>query len=189
MHRRDVALFETKEGLCFVTCRVARERILYEKIESALGKKQQAIQQLLLPMPLELDPLSAAAMESMQKEVSQNGFVIEEFGRNFFYRIEAIPAWMEPDQARAFIIDLLDLVREQGHLNKARKITDEIFIKLAVNRCRKSHKGQKKITPGDAMQTARELLQCQNIHTSPTGKATYIELTDRYLSEKFNNSV
>ena len=185
MHKKNIALFEGSDGLIALHCKAAQERILFEKIETYLHQDQKASQKLLLPIPIELDPLANATLVAIRTDLEKSGFSIEEFGRNF-YRIQAIPAWMEPETAKLFLIDIIDVVMEQGHLSKNKKITDQIFTKLAVNRTSQS---MSKITPGEAIQIAKKLLLCQTIHTSPTGKPTYIEFTNNFFSEKFARKI
>ena len=59
-------------------------------------------QRLLFPLPVELDPIGAALLLDRLKFINTHGFEIGEFGRNFF-RIEAIPDWMEPADAEPFL--------------------------------------------------------------------------------------
>lgn len=185
LHTKHLALFEDSNGLIVLHCKAAQERILFEKIERYLQSEQKASQNLLLPIPLELDALANQALEDILGDLHKSGFSIEEFGRNF-YRIEAIPAWMEPEEAKFFLIDLIDLVKEQGQLSKSRKVTDEIFTKLATAR---SSQSKQKLTPGEAIQIAQALLNCITIHTSPTGKPTYFELSNTSFTEKFGRRI
>ena len=65
---------------------------------------------LLLPVPIELDPIAAALLLDRLTFLQASGFEVAEFGRNFF-RVEALPVWMEPADAEPFLRDLLGAFR------------------------------------------------------------------------------
>lgn len=183
--QKQVALFEEKNGLIALHCKSAEERIAYEKIELYLQSENKSSQKLLLPIPLDLDPLSSQTLKEINNHLSEIGFSVDEFGRNF-YRLDAIPSWMEPEDAKWFVLDVIDYAKEQGQVSKNKKITDDIFKKLATNNATRT---KKNITPGEAIQIAKSLLSCKVIHTSPSGKPTYLELPKSFFEKKFGRVV
>ena len=86
--KQRYALFETQRGLVVVHLRHADQRVRYERILSTYSKEEETESQgLLIPAPLELEPLAAQTLESHLSLLNRQGFGIEPFGRNF-YRIE-----------------------------------------------------------------------------------------------------
>jgi DNA mismatch repair protein MutL len=102
------AVFETAAGLVLLDRRAAHERVWFERLAEPFRAGQVPGQRLLLPLPLELDPVASALLIDRRGLLQAHGFEIAEFGRNFF-RVEAVPGWMEPADAEPFLRDLLGL--------------------------------------------------------------------------------
>ncbi|MES1194652.1 MAG: DNA mismatch repair protein MutL, partial [Opitutus sp.] len=107
----DYALFEAPGGLVVLDRRAAHERVWFERLAEQFRGGAVPGQRLLLPVPLELDPVAAAMLLDRLKFINAHGFDVAEFGRNFF-RIEAVPDWMEPGDAEGFVRDLLGALRD-----------------------------------------------------------------------------
>ncbi|MDR1282695.1 MAG: DNA mismatch repair endonuclease MutL [Opitutaceae bacterium] len=175
------ALFETAAGLVLLDRRAAQERILFERIEKQFADHTVATQRLLLPIPLELDPVASALLTDRLKFLSGHGFEVAEFGRNFF-RIEGIPDWMDPAAASPFLRDLLGALRDgqlpERDLAAARQFLTRLSAARAVSLAG---------TPTAAtMQTlVAQLFACAAPHTSPAGRPTHVELTHGELNRRF----
>jgi DNA mismatch repair protein MutL len=91
--------------------RAAHERIWFDRLVAQFDSGAVPSQRMLLPIPLELDPIAAALLIDRTKFLGNHGFEIGEFGRNFF-RIEAVPTWMEPADAEPFVRDVLGALRD-----------------------------------------------------------------------------
>ncbi len=111
--RGHVYLFETPGGLVLFNSRAAHERVWYEELQKRFAGAKTPSQRLLFPQPLEFEPVAATALAAHRAWLNQQGFELEEFGRNF-YRLEAVPDWLEPTQAETFLRDVAELAREQG---------------------------------------------------------------------------
>jgi DNA mismatch repair protein MutL len=85
--------------------------VWFERLREQFRAGVVAGQRLLLPVPVELDAIAAALLLDRLRFLHDHGFEIAEFGRNFF-RIEAVPTWMEPTDAEPFLRDLLGAFRE-----------------------------------------------------------------------------
>jgi DNA mismatch repair protein MutL len=107
----NYALFETSAGVVLLDRRAAHERVWFERLREEFRAGTVPSQRLLLPVPIELDAIAAALLVDRLKFLNEHGFELAEFGRNFF-RVEAVPVWMEPADAEAFLRDLLGAFRE-----------------------------------------------------------------------------
>ena len=86
--RQNIALFDTPSGLVFLHIPAAHERIRFEEILRYHDKEGVVIkQELLLPVPVQLDSLGTELLERNRDILEAEGFT-EEFGRDF-YRIDA----------------------------------------------------------------------------------------------------
>jgi DNA mismatch repair protein MutL len=174
-------LFETGQGLVLLDRRVAHERIWYERLLAQLGSGGVPVQQLLLPVPIELNPLSAAVLVDNEAFFRKHGFEVAEFGRNFF-RIEALPAWLEPGDAEAFVRDLIGALRE-GRIPTAdvAAARDE-FARLAAARAvrlpARAGEAESIALLGDLFATSTPV-------AGPRGHPTYVEFNHGELARRF----
>ncbi|MFZ9630086.1 MAG: DNA mismatch repair protein MutL, partial [Ilumatobacteraceae bacterium] len=92
------ALFETPAGIVLLDRRAAHERVWFERLQEQFRAGNVAAQRLLLPVPVELDPVASSLLTDGRPFLLGWGFEVAEFGRNFL-RIESVPAGMEPAAA------------------------------------------------------------------------------------------
>jgi len=97
-------LFEAPGGIVLLDRSAAHQRVWFERLRAEFASGSVAIQRLLLPLTLEADPITSALILDHAGFLTAHGFEIAEFGRHFF-RIEAVPAWMEPAKAEPFLRD------------------------------------------------------------------------------------
>jgi DNA mismatch repair protein MutL len=181
--QKRYALFEAEKGLVLLNLRHADQRVRFEQIINQTNLDKTHSQQLLIPMPLELDTLSQQIFEGQRKQLSNNGFRIEAFGRSL-YRIEAIPAWITEDKAEDFIRELIDQVRQRGTQRKTSSMTWESVARLAVT---ESYQTNDPLNNAQIETLAQNLLKCQNPHTAPTGKPTFQEISWREWARRFGS--
>ena len=178
-----LALYQSPAGFVLLHTKAAEERIRFEQILHSSGKTPS--QQLLLPIPIQLDPLSSELLNQHQELLAEEGFHVEEFGRDF-YRVEAIPAWIETSQAEDFLKKFLDAAREHGQLHHKPALQRETFAKLAAKHSPAATDIQ---NPAELSALPAELLSCRHPHTSPSGNVTFFELTTQELEKKFGRAI
>jgi DNA mismatch repair protein MutL len=174
------AVFETPAGLMLLDRRAAHERIWFERLQAQFGAGAVPSQRLLLPLALELDPIATAFLLERREFLDRHGFTIAEFGRNFF-RIEALPTWMEPADAEGFLRDLLGALRE-GKWGSDPAVARDELARLAASKAVR--------LPAAAGETemlalARELFATRAPLASPAGRPTCIELSHAEIARRF----
>lgn len=178
---KQYALFETPSGLGLLDRRAAHERVLYERLQASYAKGEVPAQRLLLPVNLELDAIASALVIDAREFLNQHGFDVQEFGRNFF-RLEAIPDWMEPGHAETFIRDLLGLLREgQLHAKDTERARDELARFASARGIRISETASE----AELRSLLAQLFACRSPLVSPSGRPTYVELSQGELSRRF----
>ncbi|MSU73011.1 MAG: DNA mismatch repair endonuclease MutL [Opitutus sp.] len=177
----NYVLFETAAGLVLLDRRAAHERIWFERLREQFAAGAVPSQRLLLPLPLELDAIATALLLDRRKFLHAHGFEVAEFGRNFF-RIEAVPAWMEPADAEPFLRDLLGAFRDgrmpDGDVELAREELARLAAAKAVRLPATATEGELRTLVGQLFATRTPL-------TSPAGRPTYIELNHGELARRF----
>jgi DNA mismatch repair protein MutL len=162
----NYALFETAAGLVLLDRRAAHERVWFERLREQFRAGEVPGQRLLLPIPLELDAIGAA---------------FAEFGRNFF-RVETVPAWMEPADAEPFLRDLLGAFREGRMPDRNIELAREELARLAAAKAVRLADGANET---ELRGLVAELFATRAPLTSPAGRPTYIELNHGELARRF----
>ena len=175
------ALFETAAGLVLLDRRAAHERVWYERLREQFRTGAVPSQRLLLAVPVELDPIMTALLLDRLAFLNAHGFEIAEFGRNFF-RVEAVPAWMEPADAEPFLRDLLGAFREgrapEGNPDLAREELARLAAAKAIRLPATAGEPELRALVGQLFETRSPL-------TNPAGRPTYIELHHGELARRF----
>ncbi len=112
-------LAQGPDALYIVDQHAAHERILYERLQSQLGRGTLPSQALLLPQPLELTPVQAAVLNRLAAELGRFGFDLEHFGGQTFV-LRAVPmalAGRESGRAISDIIEAMETHRPEAGLD------------------------------------------------------------------------
>ena len=180
--REERAVFETPTGLAILDIGAAHQRILYENILKQFSEKCPISQPLLLPLNLELEPLPAAVVKERNQLLNEAGFSFEEYGRNF-WRVDALPIWLNPEDAQTFIRDLLaEMARREGDFGRPALAYDAL-ARMAVIKARK--KGDA-LSDEELSQLVVKLFQTSQPGVDPRGHKTYIEWTDADLARRLS---
>ena len=175
------ALFETAAGLVLLDRRAAHERVWFDRLMTQFAAGTVPSQRLLLPVPMELDPIAAALLLDRLKFLNGHGFEVAEFGRNFF-RVEGVPAWMEPADAEPFLRDVLGALRDgrlpEGNPTLAREELARIAAAKAIRLPAAP-------TEGELRALVAELFATRTPLNSPAGRPTFIELNHGELARRF----
>lgn len=175
------ALFETAAGLVLLDRRAAHERVWFERLREQFRSGAVPSQRLLLPVPLELDPVAAAILLDRLKFLHAHGFEIGEFGRNFF-RVESVPAWMEPADAEPFLRDLLGAFRDGRIPDQDTDLAHDELARLAAA---KAIRLPERANETELQALVGQLLATRSPLTNPAGRPTYIELNHGELARRF----
>jgi DNA mismatch repair protein MutL len=177
----DYILFETAQGLVLLDRRAAHERVWYERLKEQFRTGGVPVQRLLFPVSIELNPLASAVLTDNLGFLVSHGLEISEFGRNFF-RLEALPAWMEPGEADSFIRDLVGALREGRMPALDIDLARDEFARLAAAKAVRLPR-----SPGEteALALVRDLFATASPLSSPAGRPTYVELNHGELARRF----
>jgi DNA mismatch repair protein MutL len=179
--REERAVFETPTGLAILDIGAAHQRVLYESILAQFTAQKPISQPLLVPLGIELDPLPAAVLKERMPLLASAGFDFEEYGRNF-WRIQALPAWLEPEDALAFVRDLLaEMARREGDFGRP-SLAYDALAKIAVTKARR--KGDS-LADAELMELVQSLFRTAQPGSCPRGRRTYVEWTDADLTRRF----
>lgn len=177
----NYALFETAAGVVLLDRRAAHERVWFERLREQFRSGDVPSQRLLLPVPIELDAIASALLLDRLAFLHAHGFEIGEFGRNFF-RVEAIPAWMEPADAEPFLRDLLGAFRDGTLPDHNTELAHDELARLAAS---KAIRLPENTGESELRALVAQLFATRTPLTNPVGRPTYIELNHGELARRF----
>jgi DNA mismatch repair protein MutL len=177
----NYALFETPHGLVLLDRRAAHERVWYERLRAQFTAGGVPVQRLLLAIPVELNAVASAVLTDNLAFIRGHGLEISEFGRNFF-RVESLPAWMEPGDAEGFIHDLVGAIREGRVPVSDIDLARDELARLAAT---KAVRLPQKTGEPETLFLLRELFATSSPVSSPGGRPTFVELNHGELARRF----
>jgi DNA mismatch repair protein MutL len=175
------ALFETPQGLVLLDRRAAHERVWYERLVAQFREGGIPVQRLLLAISIELNPVASAVLTDNLPFIRSHGIEVVEFGRNFF-RVEALPAWMEPGDAESFLRDLVGALREGRIPASDIDLARDEFARLAAA---KAIRLPSRTGEAEAISLVKELFATSSPVSAPGGRPTFVELNHGELARRF----
>lgn len=163
-------LVQMQGGFWLIDQQHAHERVLYERIESALKDNPIAVQKSLFPEVLELSPADAALLGELQNDLFLLGYMIEPFGANS-YVIHGTPADVLKGNEKNAIEELLE---EFKHFNLSPDYSEREKLMRAMAR-RQCIKSGTKLTDKEIHTLVEDLFACKVMNTNPGGKPVFLE--------------
>ena len=176
----DGVIFQSQDGLLLGSVVAIQERILFEQIQVNFAQEKNLLQELLLPITLELEPRLSALLDESMNFLGKQGFSIETFGRNF-YRVQSMPNWMEPKAVEPFLRDLLSLLEDETLQLRENAIIYEKVARRAIQFARREAVSWTAEFMNNLLQ---QLFQCKNPYNSPNGRSTFFEMSSREIKKR-----
>ena len=177
----DYALWETPSGLMVLDRRAAHERVWFERLEMQFKQGAVASQRLLFAIPVEFDAIASALLTDQLTFLQRHGFEVAEFGRNFF-RIEAVPVWLESSDAVIFLRDIIGLMRDGQFDGKNLDLARTALAQLAAQQAVRLPSSPNET---EALALVSQLFACTQPHASPAGRPTHFEFSRGELLRRF----
>jgi DNA mismatch repair protein MutL len=169
---RSYILLEHRRRLLILDQHAAHERILYDELKTVLAGGRPA-QQLLLPVPLTLNPRLMAQLQESRHIIEELGFAFEEIGPNEVL-VTAMPALSVPaDAGRLF----QDTVSDLGCCRGGRAelpLVDDLAARLA---CRLAVKANDVLSETEIDRLLAHLDRVTVGYTCPHGRPLFAEIT------------
>jgi DNA mismatch repair protein MutL len=167
-------LFETQSSsLIILSVSAALKRINYDRIIKNFSGERAKSQHLLIPVNIEFERADDEVFRQSISAFETCGFDIEEFGERF-YRVRAIPTWLEFGETENFIKNFVELAKEEGVSLGRRRMSEQAFADIAVRRARRASVGE---NAHSALSLLDELFACKSPMFSPDGRRTCKEIT------------
>lgn len=176
-------LGQNEDTFYLIDQHAAHERIMFEHIKEKYNNKSISMQELLLPIVLELSP-AEKLLYNENSQVFQNlGFDIEWFGENTL-AIRAIPILMGEPCTGEFFSNILDSLKEST--NSTFSPIEKIIISMA---CKNAIKAGDSITSEEIKELIERLMKTSQPYTCPHGRPTIITMSKYELEKKFKRII
>jgi DNA mismatch repair protein MutL len=163
---------QTRTGLIIVDQHAAHERIVYERLKSALAGAGIARQILLIPEIVELDEESVEDLLARADELLRYGLAIEPFGPGAV-AVRETPSLLGEIDAKALLRDLSEHMAEW---EEALPLERRLLHMAATMACYGSVRAGRKLRVEEMNALLREMEATPNSGQCNHGRPTYVEL-------------
>jgi DNA mismatch repair protein MutL len=104
---------EAEDGMLLIDQHAAHERVTFEKLRTELRAGGIRTQQMLTPVPVELNPARASQVQGAIGEIRAMGFDVEAFGPMTLL-LKGAPAVFGPEGGAKLLADMIDSMGDAG---------------------------------------------------------------------------
>jgi DNA mismatch repair protein MutL len=163
---------QTADGIVIVDQHAAHERLVQERIKTALDSGGVPRQGMLIPEVVELDEAAAARVVARADELAELGLVIEAFGDGAVV-VREIPALLGETDIKGLIQDLADDFAELDEGLALKKRLGDVCATMA---CHGSVRAGRRLNGAEMNALLREMEATPHSGQCSHGRPTYVEL-------------
>jgi DNA mismatch repair protein MutL len=163
---------QTADGIVIVDQHAAHERLVYERMKTALAAGGIARQPLLIPEVVDLDPAEVARVTGRAAELAELGLVVEAFGPDAVM-VREVPAMLGKLDVKGLVRDLADDIAETGKALSLKERLEDVSGTLA---CHMSVRAGRRLTADEMNALLREMEATPHSGQCNHGRPTYVEL-------------
>jgi DNA mismatch repair protein MutL len=174
-------LAQSAEGLVLVDMHAAHERILYERLKSALASGRGPRQPLLVPALLETTEGEADLAEQRASELDAAGFTVERVGPATL-AVRAVPVALAGADVAAVLADALADLGAGGSAHRIESSQNELLANIA---CRSAVRAHRRLTIPEMNALLRDMERTERSGQCSHGRPTWTRLTLAELDRIF----
>ena len=174
-------LAENAQGLVLIDMHAAHERIMYEKMKTAMANQQMLIQTLLVPITLAVSEREADRVEQSIAFFSQLGFQVERIGKETIV-VREVPQLLSEGPIEQLIRDIMtDLIT----LDASSRAQENINKLLGTLACHSAVRANRHLTIPEMNALLRNMEITDNSGQCNHGRPTTVQLTMDELDKLF----
>jgi DNA mismatch repair protein MutL len=174
-------LAQNERGLIVVDMHAAHERILYERLKTALDKHQIASQPLLIPVVFAATALEMSAAEEAREALASMGFEIAAVSPTHL-AVRALPSMLQDAEAETLAREVLKDIREFGISEAMTARRNELLATLA---CHGAVRANRRLTVPEMNALLRDMETTERADQCNHGRPTWFQLTMTDLDKLF----
>jgi len=171
-----------RDGLWIIDQHVAHERILFEQVLRQRAAGTVEIQQLLMPLVIQLTPSQQFEYARIADELNAHGFETEPFGQRTI-AIKAAPAGIGPADIEQIIFDILEITERELSSGSLDEIRRSVCATIA---CRAAIKVNMKLEPKKIEWLLGALAACEYPMTCPHGRPIALRYSTKDILKSFH---
>jgi DNA mismatch repair protein MutL len=171
-----------RDGLWIIDQHVAHERILFEQVLRQRAAGTVEIQQLLMPLVLQLSPAQQFEYARIADELNAYGFDTEPFGQRTI-AIKAAPAGVGPGDIEKIVYEILEIAETELRTASLDEIRRNVCATIA---CRAAIKVNMRLEPVKIEWLLRALSACDYPMTCPHGRPIALRYSTRDILKSFH---
>ncbi|MEO1066157.1 MAG: DNA mismatch repair protein MutL, partial [Pseudomonadota bacterium] len=173
---------QTDDGLVIVDQHAAHERLVYERMKTALHDKGVERQILLIPEIIDLPETDVQNIAARADELSTLGLVVEAFGPGAI-AVRETPSLLGEVDAHALIKDLAD---ELAEWDRATLVRDKLHAVASRMACHGSVRSGRRLKPDEMNALLRQMEETPNSGQCNHGRPTFVALTLTEIEKLFD---
>ncbi len=172
---------QSNDGMALIDQHAAHERVLFEKLQDQYAAGTIPVQDLLLPVQVELGHAEKEMLAEYLPELKRLGFLVEEFGGATFV-IKTVPALLAGGDYKRLLVDILDEIKVHGKSGKMDALRDEV---LSVMACHPAIKVHRRLSMQEMEGLLEDLFSCRMPHSCPHGRPTVVRFPMDEIKKMF----
>ena len=172
---------EAEDGLVLVDQHAAHERLVLERMRTAMADGGVASQALLLPEVVELDEPACDRLEARAAELSEFGLDLERFGPRAML-VRAMPAMLGQGDVTGLVTDLAD---ELAAFDEALSLKERLDHVAATMACHGSVRAGRVLSVAEMNALLREMEVTPHSGQCNHGRPTWVKLAHGDIEKLF----
>lgn len=174
-------LAQSEEGLYMIDQHAAQERIWYEYFMAKLAEEEIEMQDLLVPLSIDL---SIQEMKQVQEKIhllQQVGLVMEPFGQQTFI-IRSHPRWFVKGEEEAIVQEMIEMVIRGEKRIDTVKLREKAAITMS---CKAAIKANRYLNHLEMEALLNKLRETTSPYTCPHGRPIIIHFSKYEIEKMF----
>jgi len=171
-----------RDGLWIIDQHVAHERILFEQVLKQRASGTVEIQNLLMPLVLQLTPSQQFEYARIADELNAYGFETEPFGQRTV-AVKSAPAGVGPADIEKVVYEILEISESELRSASLDEVRRDLCATIA---CRAAIKINTRLETPKVEWLLRNLARCEYPMTCPHGRPIALRYSTRDILKSFH---
>lgn len=172
---------QNSQGLLIVDMHAAHERVVYEKLKTAMRLQQLPLQNLLIPISFDVDEMDVATAIAEQPHLKRLGLELDALGPKQL-ALRSLPALLSVNNAARLCLDILAELRVAGSTRTLAQREDNLLASMA---CHAAVRANRALTLDEMNGLLREMENTPGADQCNHGRPTWAQLSMAQLDTLF----